>query len=53
MNPELKLTLDEGIQEVLGLLTGLDMTYDPQYDRYRVIGRMLNRALRANALEHE
>lgn len=53
INPELTFTLDDGVQEVLGLLTGLDMTYDPTFDRYRVIGRMLNRALRANALEHE
>lgn len=53
MNTEIQMTLDEGVQEVLGLLTGLDMTYDPTFDRYRVIGRMLNRALRANALEHE
>jgi hypothetical protein len=52
-NTETQLTLDEAVQEVLGLLHGQDMTYDPQFDRYRVIGRMLNRALRANALEKE
>lgn len=53
INSEVNLTLDDAVQEVLGLLTGLDLTYDPQLDRYRVITRQLNRALRANALEHE
>ena len=53
MNPEITLTLDEAVGEVLGILTGLDLTYDPTYDRYRAITRQLNRALRANALEHE
>lgn len=52
-NPNTALTLDDAVQEVLGLLTGLDLTYDPQLDRYRTITRQLNRALRANALEHE
>ena len=53
MNADVDLTLDEAVQEVLGLLTGLDLTYAPQYDRYRVVTRFLNRALRQNALEHE
>lgn len=53
LNPELTFTLDDAVGEVLGLLTGLDLTYDPQYDRYRVIARCLNRALRSNALEHD
>jgi hypothetical protein len=53
MNPELVLTLDDAVQEVLGMLTGLDLTYDPMHDRYRAITRQLNRALRSNALEHE
>lgn len=52
-NPELQMTLDEAVGEVLGLLTGLDLTYDPELDRYRAITRQLNRALRANALENE
>lgn len=52
-NAETALTLDEAVAEVLGLLTGLDLTYDPQLDRYRAITRQLNRALRANALELE
>ena len=50
---EIQLTLDDAVQEVLGLLTGLDMTYEPELDRYRSITRQLNRALRANALEKE
>lgn len=52
-NPDVSLTLDEAVQEVLGLLTGLDVNYDPEYDRYRTIARTLNRALRSNALEHD
>lgn len=52
-NPETTLTLDECVAEVLGLLTGLDLTYSPEYDRYRSITRQLNRALRSNALERE
>ena len=52
-NPETSLTLDEAVEEVLGLLTGLDLVYDQQLDRYRSTTRALNRALRANALEHE
>lgn len=53
VNPELSFTLDDAVAEVLGLLTGLDLTYSPEYDRYRAITRALNRALRANATERE
>jgi hypothetical protein len=53
ISPEVGFTLDDGVEEVLGLLFGQDLAYDPQFDRYRVIARMINRALRANALEHE
>lgn len=53
MNPETAMTLDEAVNEVLGLLTGLDLTYHPELDRWRVVVRCLNRALRANALEQE
>jgi hypothetical protein len=53
MNPELEMTLDDAVGEVLGLLTGLDLTYAPELDRYRAITRQLNRALRNNALEQE
>jgi hypothetical protein len=52
-NADVQMTLDEAVQEVLGLLFGLDLAYDPEFDRYRTIARTLNRALRANALEHE
>jgi hypothetical protein len=53
INPELTFTLDDAVAEVLGGLTGLDLTYVPEYDRYRSVTRCLNRALRATALEHE
>lgn len=52
-NQDVQLTLDESVAEVLGILTGLDLSYDPRQDRYIAITRALNRALRANALEHE
>lgn len=52
-NPDLQMNLDTAVVETLSLLHGLDLTYDPSYDRFRVITRALNRALRANALEHE
>lgn len=52
-NPELQLNLDECVEEIFGMLTGLDMTYDSRYDRYRVVARQLNRALRSMALEKE
>lgn len=51
--PELVFTLDDAVAEVLGNLTGLDLTYAPELDRYIAITRQLNRALRSNALEHE
>jgi hypothetical protein len=53
VNAELTISLDDAVQEVLGDLTGLDLTYRPELDRYRAVTRQLNRALRANALEHE
>lgn len=53
INPETLFTLDDAVGEVLGLLTGLDLTYDPELDRYRAITRQINRSLRANALEAE
>lgn len=52
-NPDVALTLDDCVEEVLGQLTGLELRYDPNMDRYRAIVRQLNRALRANALERE
>jgi hypothetical protein len=52
-NPDIAMTLDESVKEVLGMLTGLDLTYEPEQDRYRAVTRQINRALRANALERE
>lgn len=52
-NPDVAMTLDECVAEVLGLLTGLELRYEPELDRYRAVTRQLNRALRANALERE
>lgn len=52
-NPETVMTLDEAVAEVLALLTGLDLSYDPRLDRYQAVTRTLNRALRTTALEKE
>lgn len=52
-DPETQLTLEDAVVEVLGLLTGLDLRYDSELDRYRAITRQINRATRANALERE
>jgi len=51
MNPDVTLTLRDAVDEVLGLLTGLDLSYHHQVDRFRAVTRQINRALRANALE--
>lgn len=51
MNPELQMTLDEAVLEVLALLTGQDLVYDPNFDRYRAVARAINRALRSHAFE--
>jgi len=53
MNSETQMTLDEAVAEVLGMLTELDLEYEPEQDRYRTITRQLNRALRGNALEKD
>ena len=52
-NPETAMTLDQAVAEVFGILTGLDLEYEPEQDRYQAIVRQINRALRGNALEHE
>lgn len=52
-NPELEMTLNDCVEEVLGTLTGLDLSYQPTMDRYRATTRALNRALRAVARERE
>lgn len=51
MNPNVAMTLDECVAEVFGMLTGLDLQYAPEQDRYQSVVRQLNRALRAHALE--
>lgn len=53
VNANVQLTLDDSVAEVLSVLTGLDLTYDPRLDRYAAVTRAINRALRANALERE
>lgn len=52
-NTETQMNLKEAVAEVLNYLTGLDLEYDPNQDRFQAITRTLNRALRAVALEHE
>ena len=52
-NKELVFTLEDAVAEVLGTLTGLDLEYLPEHDRFKATARALNRALRAVALEHE
>ena len=52
-NRDVQMTLKEAVAEVLNFLTGLDLEYDPDQDRFQSITRTLNRALRAVALEHE
>lgn len=47
------MTLDEAVGEVLNYLTGYDLHYIAELDRYRSITRTLNRALRLCATEHE
>ena len=52
-NRDVQLTLEESVAEVLGLLTGLELSYVPEMERFRTITRSLNRAMRSVALEHE
>ena len=52
INPDVTMTLEEAVREVLTVLTGQTLTYDPDMDRFRVITSHLNRALRSNALEN-
>ena len=53
MNPDLQMTLDDCVDDVLGMLTGLDLSYQPTTDRYRSVVRALNKSLRQTALEKE
>lgn len=52
-NPDTQLTLTQAVSEVLNLLTGQMLRYDPSYDRFRSVASAINRAQRANALERE
>lgn len=52
-NVDVAMTLDECVAEVLGMLTGYELQYEAEYERYRAVTRQINRALRANALERE
>ena len=52
-NKELVFTLEDAVAEVLAALTGLDLEYLPEQNRFKSTARALNRALRAVALEHE
>lgn len=53
ISSQVTMTLDECVKEVLVVLTGQDLVYDSSFDRFRVITRHLNRALRNNSLEQE
>ena len=50
---EVQLTLSEAVDEVQSTLTGLDVQYNPAFDRFKSVTRFLNRALRAVALEKD
>lgn len=53
MNSMLEMTLDDAVDEVLGSLNGLDLSYNPQMSQYYSVTRQINRALRLNATEVE
>lgn len=52
IDPNVSMTLEESVLEVLTVLTGQTLQYDPDQDRFRAITSHLNRALRSNALEN-
>jgi hypothetical protein len=52
INPDVSMTLEQAVLEVLNVLTGQTLNYDPDMDRFRAITGHLNRALRSNALEN-
>ena len=52
-NKDVQMSLRSAVDEVMTLLTGLDLSYDPSQDRFHAVTRCLNRALRQVALEHE
>ena len=52
-NPDVAYTLEEAVDEILSVLTGLDLDYEPNQSTFRQVVRCLNRAQRLIALEHE
>jgi hypothetical protein len=52
INPEVSMTLESAVLEVLHVLTGQTLQYDPEQDRFRAVASSINRALRSNALEN-
>ena len=52
-NTDVQITLEQAVAEVLTLLTGVDLTFNPAEDTFHVVARCLNRAMRSVALEHE
>jgi hypothetical protein len=53
INPDVTMTLEQAVADVLSILTGQELQYDPSKDRFRTITKHLNRALRSNALEND
>jgi len=52
-NPEVAYSLEEAVAEVLGTLTGLNVSYEAEEDRYHSITRQINRALRSVATDND
>ena len=52
-NIDVQMTLKDGVQEIITLMTGLDLEFDPAQDRFHVLVRCINKAMRSVALEHE
>lgn len=52
-NRDVAMSLEEAVGEVLTILTGLDLEYDPGMERFHSISRCLNKAMRSTALDHE
>jgi hypothetical protein len=53
INPDVSMTLEEAVKDVLSILTGQELNYEPDMDRFRTITKHLNRACRSMALESE
>lgn len=52
-NREVQMSLNEGVLDVLAQLTGVNLEYEASTDRFQVVARQINRALRAVALERD